>query len=76
MEETGRQQYVAYQNQKSHVGLQTHSVGLAISVDNSWLAASPDDKVYNRHAAQAMCIAEYKNPYVARDFTLQEACVV
>ena len=44
MEDTARQQYVVYQNQKGHVGLQTHSTGLIISVDNPWLAASPDDK--------------------------------
>ena len=74
MEETARQQYVAHQNQQSHVGLQTHSIGLVISDDNPWLAASPDDKVYDPNAAQALGIAEYKNPYAARDFTVQEAC--
>lgn len=37
MENIARQQYVTYQNQKGHVGLGTHRVGLVISVDNfSW----------------------------------------
>ena len=45
MEDTARQQYVTYQNQKGHVGLVTHRVGLVISVDNPWLASRPDDKV-------------------------------
>ena len=74
MEDTARQQYIMYQNQKGHVGLRTHKVGLVISVDNPWLAASPDDKVYDPNAAQSLGVAEYKNPYAARDFTLQEAC--
>ena len=47
---------------------------LIISVDDPWLAASPDDKVYDPNAAQSLGIAEYKNPYVARNFTLQKAC--
>ena len=74
MENIARQQYVTYQNQKGHVGLGTHRVGLVISVDNPWLAASPDDKVYDPNAAQSLGVAEYKNPYTARDLTLQEAC--
>jgi len=48
--------------------------GLVISIDNPWLAASPDDKVYDPNAAQSLGVAEYKNPYTARDLTLQEAC--
>ena len=74
MENIARQQYVTYQNQKGHVGLGTHRVGLVISVDNPWLAASPDDKVYDPNAAQSLGVAEYKKPYTARDLTLQEAC--
>ena len=58
------------------MGLQTHSVNLVIRIDNPWLAASPDIKVYDPNATQALGIATcmYKNPYVERDFTLQEAC--
>ena len=74
MEDTARQQYVAYQHQKGHVGLGTSRVGLVISVDSPWLAASPDDKVCDPNAAQSLGVAEYKNPYTARDLTLDEAC--
>lgn len=74
MEDTARQLYVRYQNQQDHVGLETHRVGLVISVDNPWLAASPDDKVYDPNTTPSLGVAEYKNPYSARDLTLQEAC--
>lgn len=47
MEDTARQQYVAYQHQKGHAGLRTSRVSLVISVESLWLAASPDNKVYD-----------------------------
>lgn len=74
MEETARQQYVTNQCQNGHVGLETNRIGLVISVDNPWLAASPDDTVHDPNAAQSLGVAEYKNPYAARDLTLHEAC--
>ena len=74
MEDTARQQYVTYQHQKGHVDLKTHRVGLVISVDNPWLAASPDDKVLDPDTAEPTGVVEYKNPYSARDLTLDEAC--
>ena len=74
-EDTARHQYVAYQHQNGHVGLQTIQTGLVVSVDNPWLAASPDDKVHDPSSTpQSLGLAEYKNPYAARDFTLPEAC--
>ena len=73
MEDTARREYVTYRNQNGHVGLVTHRVGLVISIDNPWLASSPDDKVYDPTATQTLGVAEYKNPYIARDLTLQEA---
>ena len=51
-----------------------HYTGLIISVNNPWLEASPDDKVYDPNATQSLGISEYKNPYAARNFTLHEAC--
>ena len=74
MEETARQQYVSYQQQKSHPGLMTQKTGLVVSINNPWLAASPDDKVTDPDAAQLQGIAEYKNPFSAPDLTLSEAC--
>ena len=38
------------------------------------MIASPDDRVHDSSTAQALGIAEYKNPYSARDLTLEGAC--
>ena len=73
-EDIARHQYVAYQHQNGHAGLQAIRTGLVVSTDNPWLAASPDDKVHDPSASQSLGIAEYKNPYAARDLSLAEAC--
>ena len=73
-EDTARQQYVTYQRQNGHIGLETHLSGLVISYDKPWLAASPDDRVNDPSSAQSQGVAEYKNPFSARDLTLAEAC--
>ena len=52
----------------------TQRVGLVISVDNPWIAASPDDRAIDSLAAQSRGIVEYKNPFSVRDLTLPEAC--
>ena len=74
MEDTTRQQYTEYQHQRGHTGLQTRKVGLVVNVQSPWLGASPDDKVLDPSASQPLGIAEYKNPYSAKDLTLHEAC--
>ena len=74
MEETSRQQYTTYQHQKGHAGLRTSKVGLAVSVDNPWLAASSDNKVDNPKVLQPLGVAECKSTYAARDLFLHEAC--
>lgn len=73
-QDTARQQYVAYQHQNDHTGLQTTQTGLVVSINNPWLAASPDNKVHDPSASPSLGIAEYKNPYSARDLSLAEAC--
>ncbi len=45
MEEKGREEYTAHQ-QNSHPGLTTEMSGLVTSIDNPWLAASPDGVPY------------------------------
>ena len=74
MEEIARQQYITYQQPRGHPGLRTQQTGLVISLENPWLAASPDDRVQDPDALQPLGIAEYKNPFSARDLTLSEAC--
>lgn len=49
--------------------------GLVISLDNPWLAASPDDKVHDPTSTPTWGLAEYKNPYSAKDLTISEACL-
>ena len=45
MEDTTRQDYVAYQRERGHPNLTISKAGLVVSLDNPWLAASPDDRV-------------------------------
>lgn len=73
-EDTTRQQYITYQQQNGHFGLETQQSGLVISCDNHWLAASPDDRVNDPSSVQSQGVAEYKNPFAAKDLTLEEAC--
>lgn len=49
------------------------ATGLTVSVKNPWLAASPDGLVCDPGVADPNGIAEYKNPYSARDMTMVEA---
>ena len=74
MEETSRQEYVMYQQQHGHPGLTVHHTGLVISTAHPWLAASPDDRVSDPDEPHPLGLAEYKNPFAARNLTLPEAC--
>ena len=47
MEPVAREQYVTYQQQNHHPGLTTIKTGLVVSLQTPWLAASPDDQVYD-----------------------------
>ena len=51
----------------------TSPSGLIISPDNPWLAASPDELVYDPTETSPYGIAEFKNPYSVRNLTLREA---
>ena len=72
-EEAARQQYVSCQ-QHGHCNLKTVITGLVISLDNPWLAASPDDKVHDPSETPPYGLAEYKNPHSAKQLTIPEAC--
>ena len=53
---------------------ETVKTGLVISLDNPWLATSPDDKVHDPSATPPYGLAEYKNPHSAEQLTIPEAC--
>ena len=74
MEPVAREQYVTYQQQNGHPGLTTIKTGLVVSLQTPWLAATPDDQVYDPTALPPQGLAEYKNPYAARLMTVSEAC--
>ena len=74
MEDTTRQDYVAYQRERGHPNLTISKAGLVVSLDNPWLAASPDDRVTDPDDPQPLGLVEYKNPFAARQLTLSEAC--
>ena len=46
MESTSRQEYLQYHNQHGHKFTSVRT-GLVISLENPWLAASPDDQVHD-----------------------------
>ena len=74
MEEEARSEYVTYQQNHGHPCLQVEHVGLVVSLETPWIAASPDDRVTDPSATPPLGLAEYKNPYSARKMSLSEAC--
>ena len=74
MEQFAREKYLQYYQQSGNVGLKVHDTGLVISSANPWLAASPDNRVYDPQATPNNGLAEYKNPFSVRKMTIAEAC--
>jgi len=74
MEHVARNQYITHQQQQGHPDLKTEKPGLVISLQNPWLAASPDDRVYDPLAIPPHGLAEYKAPFTAKDLALSDAC--
>ena len=72
MEKEALNQYVAHQQQNGHPGLAVEPVGLCISNENPWLAASPDSVVHDPVSVPPKGLAEIKNPYSAREKTVLE----
>ena len=62
------------QHQSGHSDLSTSNVGLVISSENPWLAASPDDRVHDPQASLPHGLSEYKDHSAAKDMTTDEAC--
>ena len=72
MEQVSRREYKTYQERRGH-SITTFQTGLVISLNHPWLAASPDDRVFDPTATPQSGLADYKNPYSVRDKTLEEA---
>ena len=74
MEEVAQCEYQTYQQQHGHPGLIVDSSGLFVSLDDPWLAASPDGLVNDpSDASHPLGLVEIKNPHSARSQTLTEA---
>ena len=73
-EEASRQAYVAHMQQNGHPQLQVTAVGLVISEDSPWLAASPGGRVFDPSSSPPDGLIELKNPSTAKDMTIAEAC--
>jgi len=63
------------EKQKNSPDITTCQSGLVISLDNPWLAASPDGLVYDPTENPPHGIVEFKNPYSVRNNTLREAAI-
>ena len=72
MEKVALREYIAYQQQHGHPGIKAESAGLFISTENPWLAASPDSIVHDLSATPPDGLVELKNPYSAKDMTVEE----
>lgn len=74
MEDETRLQYIAHQQGNGHPGLLVDNCGLAISLTNPWLAASPDGSVNDPNDPDPLGLLEIKNPFTAKEKTIAEAC--
>ena len=72
-EESTRQQYETYMKQNGHPTFKIEKCGLFVSLENPWLAASPDGLVHDPDTAQPLGLIEINNPYSVRQLSLEEA---
>lgn len=73
MEDTARTDYITYQRKNKNTEVFVTDCGLFISLDNPWLAASPDGMVQDLNEP-SVGLLEVKNPHSKRNMTLSEAC--
>ena len=59
--------------QNGHLKLNIEVCGLFVSLENPWLAASPEGLVYDPDAAHSYGLVEIKKPYSIRHLSLAEA---
>ena len=72
MEKEALKEYVEHQQHNGHPNLVVKPVGLCISSETPWLAASPDSMVRDPVSVPAVGLAEIKNPFSARNKTVLE----
>ncbi len=75
MEDTTVKEYETYQHQHGHPNLKVNGCGLFISLNDPWLAATPDGIVDDPSddVTQTLGLLEIKNPYSLCDQSLEEA---
>ena len=73
MEDVARMDYITYQREKKSSTMSVTNCGLFVSIDNPWLAASPDGLVQDPTEPN-VGLLELKNPHSKRNMTLSEAC--
>ena len=73
-EESTNSKYLE-EKRKTSPDITTCQSGLVISLDNPWLAASPDGLVYDSTENPPHGIVEFKNPYSVRNNSLREAAI-
>ena len=71
-EDVSRTEYLKIQQKDSSTFTITSS-GLVISIENPWLAASPDGLVFDPQENPPEGLVKFKNPYSVKDKTLEEA---
>ena len=77
MEEKTRQEYTTHQQEMGHQGLAVDSAGLSVSLENPWLAASPDGLVNDPNdGPHPSGLVEVKTPHSIRNKPLSEACTM
>ncbi len=69
-----RQDYALYLQQSGCPDLEVALCGLFVSIDEPWLAASPDGVIVNCKDSNIVRLLEVKCPFSAKSKTISEAC--
>ena len=72
-EDSTRRQYTTYMRQNGHPNLEVELCGLFVSLENPWLAGTPDGLVHDSTEDSPSGLVEIKKPYSVKDLTLSEA---
>ena len=72
LEEPAAREAYLQMKRSSSAEITTQLSGLVIHPSHHWLAASPDDLVYDPGSVDPLGIVEYKNPYKYRSSTLRD----
>ena len=68
-------EYITHQQQLKHPEVSLTNCGLFVSMENPWLAATPDSTVQDpSEQSSTSGLFKIKSPYSKRDMTLSQAC--